>query len=147
MNKETTRSYLNRMLAMVMTLAMVLGMLAVGLLSFTAVAEEMSEPESVTIYVATTGDDDTGDGSEAHPYATIQKAVNTVPAENTVPTTILIADGAYNVFLDSSDPNKVYSSGNTLMIGKSNLTIKAQNKQKVIIYAFNDGSSTTSYDW
>jgi hypothetical protein len=42
---------------------------------------------------ATTGDDDTGDGSEGDPYATIKKAVDSIGTYT--PTVIHIADGAY----------------------------------------------------
>ena len=50
-----------------------------------------------TIYVSTTGMDDTGDGSESSPYATIQKAIDSLPKNlggNTV--TINVASGTYN---------------------------------------------------
>lgn len=50
-----------------------------------------------TIYVSTTGRDDTGNGSASSPYATIQKAINSLPKNlggNTV--TINVASGTYN---------------------------------------------------
>ena len=50
-----------------------------------------------TIYVSTTGRDETGDGSESSPYATIQKAIDSLPKNlggNTV--TINVASGTYN---------------------------------------------------
>ena len=50
-----------------------------------------------TIYVSTTGRDDTGNGSESSPYATIQKAIDSLPKNlggNTV--TINVASGTYN---------------------------------------------------
>lgn len=49
------------------------------------------------IYVSTTGNDETGDGSESSPYATIQKAIDSLPKNlggNTV--TINVASGTYN---------------------------------------------------
>ena len=102
------------------------------------------EPVSGSIiYVATTGSDTTGNGSRTKPYATIQRAVNDVSANNIQHITILIADGAYNVFVNDSDPTKVYSKGNTLWIAKNNLTIKAQNKQRVVIYGYSDASKNT----
>ena len=52
--------------------------------------------EDVTVYVATTGNDLTGDGTSALPYATIQKAVNSLPKWLDGHTaTIDIADGTY----------------------------------------------------
>lgn len=50
-----------------------------------------------TIYISTTGNDETGDGSESSPYATIQKAIDSLPKNlggNTV--TINVASGTYN---------------------------------------------------
>lgn len=46
-----------------------------------------------TYYVATTGNDTTGDGSSGTPWASIQKAVNTI-SENTAHT-VLVAAGTY----------------------------------------------------
>lgn len=49
-----------------------------------------------TLYVATTGSDTTGDGTEANPYKTIQKAVNTLPKDlGTYMATIHVAAGTY----------------------------------------------------
>lgn len=51
---------------------------------------------SVTLYVAATGSDTTGDGTSAKPYQTIQYAINTLPKDlggHTV--NIRIADGVY----------------------------------------------------
>ena len=44
-----------------------------------------------TIHVATTGSDDTGDGSEANPYATIQRGVD----ESNQGDTVLVFSGTY----------------------------------------------------
>ena len=55
-----------------------------------------------TIYVSTTGRDDTGNGSESSPYATIQKAIDSLPKNlggNNV--TINVASGTYNAVSDS----------------------------------------------
>ncbi|GBF76812.1 hypothetical protein PA598K_05304 [Paenibacillus sp. 598K] len=58
-----------------------------------------SNPVSKTIYVATTGDDNTGDGTQAKPYKTIGKAKEVV---RTLPKTdgdivVQIADGFYSL--------------------------------------------------
>ena len=51
---------------------------------------------NVTVFVATTGSDQTGDGTSAAPYATIQKAVNSIPKWlDGYTATIDIADGTY----------------------------------------------------
>ena len=44
------------------------------------------------LYVATTGSDESGDGTEANPYATLKKAIDEAVAYN---NTIHVADGAY----------------------------------------------------
>jgi len=52
--------------------------------------------EDVTVYVATTGNDLTGDGTSALPYATIQKAVDSLPKWlDGYTATIDIAEGTY----------------------------------------------------
>ncbi|WP_286828041.1 MULTISPECIES: putative Ig domain-containing protein [Kordiimonas] len=51
----------------------------------------------VTYHVSTTGDDDTGDGSEANPFATIQHAIDL--ANNADDTYIEVASGLYNEHL------------------------------------------------
>lgn len=47
-----------------------------------------------TIYVETTGDDDTGDGSITAPFATIQRALQAVPVMNSGSSTATISLGA-----------------------------------------------------
>lgn len=50
-----------------------------------------------TIYVTKTGSDALGDGSNTNPYATVQKAINTIPSNlNGYDVTINIGAGAYN---------------------------------------------------
>lgn len=49
--------------------------------------------ESVTVYVSTTGNDTDGDGSSAAPFATIQKAVDSIPRFM----------GGYNALIDIAD--------------------------------------------
>lgn len=52
---------------------------------------------SVTCYVATTGSDITGDGTESNPFATIQRAIDILPKDlNGHNVDIHIADGTYN---------------------------------------------------
>ena len=51
--------------------------------------------EPIDIYVSKNGSDQTGDGTEEKPYATIQTAVNTIPLITASPITIWIDDGAY----------------------------------------------------
>ena len=61
--------------------------------------------ESLYIYVsASSGDDGTGDGSESHPYKTIQKAINDIPYNlNGYNGVILVSGGVYNESIDISD--------------------------------------------
>jgi hypothetical protein len=71
------------------------------------------------LYVATTGNDTTGDGSSGAPWATIQKAIDVVCADydlNGYTVTINIADGTYaeNVLLRSfSGSGQIALLGNT----------------------------------
>lgn len=54
-------------------------------------------PYDLTLYVATTGSDTTGDGTSAKPYKTIQCAINTLPKDlGGRKATVNIADGTYS---------------------------------------------------
>lgn len=54
-------------------------------------------PENMTVYVATSGNDASGDGSESYPYRTIQHAIDSL-SKNLInkEITINIADGTYS---------------------------------------------------
>jgi hypothetical protein len=50
----------------------------------------------MTVYVATTGSDSTGNGTESNPFKTVQYAINTLPKDlNNYKATVNIADGTY----------------------------------------------------
>lgn len=68
-----------------------------GIISSSYGAKIGTLQQDVVIYIATTGDDFTGDGSNGKPYKTIQYAIDTLPKDlgnNTA--SIYIADGTYN---------------------------------------------------
>lgn len=68
------------------------------------------------IYVATTGSDNVGDGSQANPYATISKAVSTIPVNlNGYTARIYIAAGTYteNVTVQNFGNGIIGFSGNS----------------------------------
>lgn len=74
----------------------------------------------VTYYVSNNGDDDTGDGSEANPFKTIQKAINQGFAVSIYPT-IMIMEGTYK---GVGNTNLTYSDLGILnIIGVYNKTI------------------------
>lgn len=75
-----------------------------------------------TVYVNTTGNDTTGDGSAANPFLTVQKGVDLVDTNGTV----IIADGVY-----SGDGN------HNINIGRD-MTIQGQSQSGTIL----DGSNT-----
>lgn len=61
-----------------------------------AMQDAVGLTENKTIYVATTGSNSTGDGSEAMPFATINHALSTIPKNlNGFTVTINIASGTY----------------------------------------------------
>lgn len=54
-------------------------------------------PNNMTVYVATFGNDASGDGTESYPYRTIQHAINSIPKNlNDREITISIDSGTYN---------------------------------------------------
>lgn len=72
---------------------------------------------SKTVYVAMTGDDETGDGTQALPYATLQKAVDMCPQ--------ITAPYAYTINIVSSTSSP-FTDGNVTIDGKNvNLVLPA----------------------
>ena len=72
-----------------------------------AISSVPSVGYAVTIYVAITGSDTTGDGSTAHPYKTIQKGASVSGPGDTV----TVRAGSYAGFIVGWDPpnNGIYS--------------------------------------
>lgn len=61
-----------------------------------AMQEAVGLTANKTVYVSTSGSDSVGDGSEANPYATINKALSTIPKNlNGFWATVMIAGGTY----------------------------------------------------
>jgi len=87
------------------------------------------------IYVATTGNDETGDGSSGNPYATIQHAIDTLPDLIAHSVTIHVADGTYNEQVNIS--NKVGVTRSASLTLEGNTTTPAN----VVI----DGGGTRDY--
>jgi len=79
--------------------------------------------ESLYIYVSSaSGDDGTGDGTAEKPYATIQKAIDTLPRNlNGYNGVVFIAGGTYNEYVEIAD----FIHGN--------VTIANQSSQNVVI--------------
>lgn len=75
---------------------------------------------NLTIFVATTGSDGTGDGSAGAPYASIAKALSSIAGKliaGGVVVTIQVADGVYapaaTIVVDHPDADKIQILGNT----------------------------------
>lgn len=142
------KATLKWVLALMLVLAMAVNLLpAAGVLASDLEEEILGEEEGndgpITYYVATNGSDTDGDGSEEKPFASVQKALNRVDTDNMTPVTILIADGAYNVYVEPGSANNVVADssatrGHTLMIAKNNVTLKAINPGKAILYSYMD---------
>lgn len=77
-----------------------------------------------TYYVATTGNDTTGDGSSGTPWATIQKAVTTISTET--PHTVLVAPGTYAettnnyLYINVAVQVTIQANGGTVTLSTSN---------------------------
>ena len=72
-----------RVIASLLTLVLCLTLLPAS--AFAAdTGEDTPEPAATDIYVSSTGNDDTGDGSEANPYATLAKAVDVAGSGATI---------------------------------------------------------------
>ena len=90
-----------------------------------------------TLYVATTGNDATGDGTQSNPYATIQRALNTLPKDlGDYKVTINVAAGEYAGF-----EVKSFSGGYSNNPG---ITIKGESRDTVTIAGNADVNSCSS---
>lgn len=81
---------------------------------FDSIVQDIGLTANMTLYVSTAGSNDLGDGSAANPYATIQKALSSVPKNlNGYTATINIAAGTYdeNVGVSSTYGGVISLSG------------------------------------
>lgn len=89
--------------------------------------------QSIQLYVAPSGSDSAGSGTSANPYATIQKAIDTLPRSlNGYNANIFIAEGTYSGGVDISD------------ITNGTVTLANQSSQNVIINGDLDISDCSS---
>lgn len=97
----------------------------------------------IKLYVASSGDPFTGDGSAAAPFSTIQKAIDAFPDCNDlgVEYVINVAEGGYPEFtLNSSKNITMYISGAVSVT--ADITIKAGNLKVVSVV---EGSSFSTF--
>ena len=87
-----------------------------------------------TWYVATTGNDITGNGSSSNPFATIQNAINKAFETNTVE----VAAGTYNEDIDFAGKNLILESAN----GASATIIEGSGTRSV--FSFTNGENANS---
>lgn len=102
--------------------------------------------QAATWYVATTGNDTTGDGTTGNRWATPQKCIDQIPQPVTEAYTCIIGDGTYT---DTNNYNNGYG-GYIISIDKDGtaayqITIKAENQYGAIL----DGQLThvTAVTW
>jgi len=88
---------------------------------------------NTTCYVTTNGNDETGDGSEANPFATIQHGIN-VAKEN---YTVLVHSGTYVENINFNGKNIIVKSTD----GAEKTVIDGNNKDTVLL--FRNGEKTT----
>lgn len=91
-----------------------------------------------TLYVATTGNDATGDGTQSNPYATIQRALNTLPKDlGDYKVIINVGAGEYDGFIVAG-----FWGGYSNNPG---ITIKGESRDTVIITGETRIQSCLSY--
>jgi hypothetical protein len=99
--------------------------------------------QGLTFYVATSGSDSTGDGSNGNPWATIEHAVDQVPDGST----ILVKPGTYNgrVRMDGGAPGRSFALGITI---KSEVTYQARlrHDEAVVICYYGKGIALEGFD-
>lgn len=83
---------------------------------FDSILEDIGLNRNVTLYVSTAGSDALGDGTAANPYATIMKAINSLPKNlNGFDALINIATGTYDEDVDIHR----FSGGNVFLTGNT----------------------------
>ena len=88
-----------------------------------------------TIYVATNGNDTTGDGSQMNPYRTIQKGIDLA----SIGDTVSVAPGTYSERINLKSGIKVQGSGaaNTIIDGQqAGVVVKIMNATNVVLTGF-----------
>lgn len=101
-------------------------------------APAMAVPTAATYFVATTGDD-TGDGSLGAPWKTIQHAIDSVGAGDT----ITVAAGTY------TEQVTIQKSVNLIGAGRATTVIQAPPapRAKSVVHTVTDASGTYVYTW
>lgn len=85
---------------------------------------------NTTLYVATTGSDTTGDGSNSAPYATIQKALDYLNGKTLLGTVVIqVADGTYSDGFTVNHPqsNLIYVLGNATTPSNCVINVTGEN--------------------
>ena len=91
---------------------------------FDSIVEDIGLNKATTVYVSTAGSDTLGDGTAANPYATIQKAINSLPKNlNGFDATINVAAGTYNEDVLISR----FSGGNIVFRGVTNASVSVRS--------------------
>lgn len=82
--------------------------------------------EDVTYYVATTGSDTTGNGTQGNPFKTIQHAVDVIPSDlGSYTANVIVANGTYNevVIIQNKNNGALYVRSNTPSTVSSNVSV------------------------
>lgn len=91
---------------------------------FDSIVEDIGLNKNTTVYVSTAGSDTLGDGTAANPYASIQKAINSLPKNlNGYNATISIVAGIYNEDVVVSG----LFGGNIIFFGAAEASVSLQS--------------------
>ena len=90
-------------------------------------------------FIATTGSDSTGDGSEENPFATIQHGINSASDDDTV----LVATGTYVENINFNGKNIVVTS----IEGAENTVIDGNQNGPVVVFESEEDSTTVLSDF
>ena len=116
---------------------------ATGYTGYTGAAgSSATDTAPADIYIATTGNDSTGDGSSGNPYLTLAKALSVLPSFLQVNHTVHVADGTY---AEAIDVRTFLSLPGTILKITGNTTTPTNvNFTGTVSTSFDNSASTTA---
>jgi|14BtaG_2_1085337.scaffolds.fasta_scaffold10688_3 hypothetical protein len=100
-----------------------------------------------TIYVETTGNDDTGDGSSGNPFATVEKAMQLIGINNGSAVTIQLGTGTFGLPTILTQMNYITIQGTESDEETRNITTVHHATEDELVSVTVDGAALSNNEW